>query len=156
MEVSEKLPIFAPSEHPFWLSGQNPEKAGLYDTALGARHHDPYSTFKPSHKGWFYFSYNFLKVRKKLGLVAILRLTDICLRPLKTRTSMAFRFTSKYLCIAYSIKEYRSSKNYDELGNWQHEKIELLPLNKEYNPIVINEEEAEDFRVIGEFVGVID
>lgn len=100
MEVSEKLPIFAPSEHPFWLSGQNPEKAGLYDTALGARHHDPYSTFKPSRKGWFYFSYNFLKVRKKLGLVAILRLTDICLCPLKTRTSIAFEFTSKYLCIA--------------------------------------------------------
>lgn len=56
---------------------------------------------------------------------------------------------------AYSIKEYSSIKSYDEFDNWQHEKIELLPLNKDYNPIVINAEEAEDFRVIGEFVGVI-
>ena len=57
---------------------------------------------------------------------------------------------------AYSIKEYRSSKSYDQFGNWQHEKIELLPLNKDYNPIVIDELESEDFRVIGEFIGIID
>lgn len=56
---------------------------------------------------------------------------------------------------AYSIKEYSSAKNYDEFGNWQHEKIELLPLNKDYNPIVINAGEAEDFRIIGEFVGIV-
>ena len=57
---------------------------------------------------------------------------------------------------AYSIKEYNSVKSYDEFGNWQHEKIELIPLNKEYNSIVINAEEAEDFRVIGEFIGVVN
>ena len=57
---------------------------------------------------------------------------------------------------AYSIKEYSSSKSYDEFGNWEHEKIELKPLNKDYNSIVINAEEAEDFRVIGEFIGVVD
>lgn len=56
---------------------------------------------------------------------------------------------------AYSIKEYSSVKSYDEYGNWQHEKIELLPLNKDYNPIIIKAEDAEEFRVIGEFVGVI-
>lgn len=56
---------------------------------------------------------------------------------------------------SYSIKEYSSSKSYDELGNWQHENIELLPLNKDYNPIIIHEEDADDFRVIGEFIGVI-
>ena len=56
---------------------------------------------------------------------------------------------------AYSIKEYSSSKSYDEFGNWQHEKIELIPLNKDYNPIIINAEESENFRVIGEFVGMI-
>lgn len=57
---------------------------------------------------------------------------------------------------AYSIKEYSSAKSYDEFGNWQHEKIELIPLNKDYNSIIIDAEEAEDFRVIGELVGVID
>ena len=57
-----------------------------------------------------------------------------------------------------SIKriELLGHANYDEFGNWQHEIIELKPLNKDYNPIVINAEEAEDFRVIGEFIGVVD
>lgn len=56
---------------------------------------------------------------------------------------------------AYSIKEYNSTKSFDEYGNWQHEKIDLIPLNKAYNPIIINAEDAEEFRVIGEFVGVL-
>lgn len=56
---------------------------------------------------------------------------------------------------SYSIKEYNSIKSFDEFGNWQHEKIELKPLNKNFNPIIINAEEADDFRVIGEFVGVL-
>ena len=56
---------------------------------------------------------------------------------------------------AFSIKEYTSAKSYDEYGSWQHESIELLPLNKDYNPIVINAEDADDFRVIGEFIGVL-
>ena len=56
---------------------------------------------------------------------------------------------------AYSIKEYNSAKSYDEFGNWQHEKIELIPLNKDYQPIIIDAEESDDFRVIGEFVGVL-
>ena len=57
---------------------------------------------------------------------------------------------------AYSIKEYSSAKSYDEFGNWQHEKIELKPYNHDYNPIIINAEDAEDFRVIGEFVDTLD
>jgi hypothetical protein len=60
----------------------------------------PLLHLKPSLTGWFYLSYNLLKVRKKLGFVAILRLTATCLCPLKTRTSIAFGFTSKYLFIA--------------------------------------------------------
>jgi DUF2075 family protein/chromosomal replication initiation ATPase DnaA len=56
---------------------------------------------------------------------------------------------------AYSIKEYSSAKSYDEFGNWQHEKIELKPYNRDYNPIIINADDAEDFRVLGEFVGVL-
>ena len=56
---------------------------------------------------------------------------------------------------AFSIKEYSSAKSYDEFGNWQHERIELKPQNRDYNPIAINAEDADDFRVIGELVGVI-
>lgn len=56
---------------------------------------------------------------------------------------------------AYSIKEYSSVKSYDEFGNWQHEKIELKPLNKDYNPIILTPDDGDEFRVIGEFVCVL-
>jgi hypothetical protein len=56
---------------------------------------------------------------------------------------------------AYSIKEYSSSKSYDEFGNWQHERVELKPFNKDFDIIIITPEDGDEFRVIGEFVGVI-
>ena len=87
MEVSEKVPIFALSEHLFWLSGQNPERAGLYDTALGARHHDNYSIFK-NHpaRGGFYRSYILLNLGRNAGSLAILRFTEVSARDLLRRS----------------------------------------------------------------------
>ena len=55
----------------------------------------------------------------------------------------------------YSIKKYTSRKSYDEFGNWKHEEILLKPINKSYNPIVISEEDSNEFCVIGEFVGIL-
>jgi hypothetical protein len=47
LEVTKTIPIFASSRRLYWLSGQNPEVAGLLrDTASGVRHHDPCSIFK--------------------------------------------------------------------------------------------------------------
>lgn len=58
---------------------------------------------------------------------------------------------------AYSIKEYTSSKKYDEYSNWQHEKIELIPYNKDYKSIVLTPDDGEEeFRIVGEFIGIID
>lgn len=56
---------------------------------------------------------------------------------------------------SYSIKTYTSRKKFDEYGNWMHEEIVLQPKNKSYNPIIINEEDSEDFRIVGEFVGKV-
>ena len=56
---------------------------------------------------------------------------------------------------AYSIKKYSSKKLYDMSGNWSHESIELIPLNKDYNAIIIDESDAESFKVVGEFIGVV-
>lgn len=54
----------------------------------------------------------------------------------------------------YSIKQYTSEKNYDkETGEWQHEKIILKPLNKSYDPIIIEQEDG--YTVIGEFLGKV-
>ena len=57
---------------------------------------------------------------------------------------------------AYSIKVYHSKKSYSEDGGWQHESITLQPLNSDYNYINIDAEEADSFRIIGEFINVID
>lgn len=53
---------------------------------------------------------------------------------------------------SYSIKKYNSEKKYDpDTGEWMHESIVLHPLNKDYSPIQIKDEEG--FIVIGEFIG---
>lgn len=56
---------------------------------------------------------------------------------------------------AYSIKKYSSRKKYDEFGNWEHELIVLVPLNKDYPEIVIDGNDENQFQVIGEFLGVV-
>ena len=57
---------------------------------------------------------------------------------------------------AYSIKVYRSKKTYNEYGEWEHESIDLWPLNRAYNTIHIDAEDSDSFRIIGEFVEVVD
>ncbi|MHB8951915.1 MAG: DEAD/DEAH box helicase family protein [Pirellulaceae bacterium] len=54
----------------------------------------------------------------------------------------------------YIIKRYHSTKRSDEEG-WQHQTIELQPLNSEYSTIHISADEADDLRVFWEFVSVI-
>ncbi len=56
---------------------------------------------------------------------------------------------------SYAIKQYSSEKQFNEEGLWYHSSIVLRPLNPGYKPVVIDESSAEDFRVIGEFLGVL-
>ena len=56
---------------------------------------------------------------------------------------------------AYSIKKYSSIKKFNEDGEWEHEKIVLVPLNKDYSEIVIDENEDNEFQVIGELLKVL-
>lgn len=56
---------------------------------------------------------------------------------------------------SFAIKKYSSEKMFDIYGHWSHATIKLLPLNPSYNPIVLQEEDANDFRVIGEFIGIV-
>ena len=48
--------------------------------------------------------------------------------------------------IACTIKKYHSEKRVTEEG-WEHARIELIPLNKDYDPFTLNPEES--FRVLG-------
>lgn len=56
---------------------------------------------------------------------------------------------------SYTIKKYSSRKIFSEDGSWMHESISLLPLNPDYQPIVLSESDVSEFRVIGELVGVL-
>ncbi len=56
---------------------------------------------------------------------------------------------------AYSIKEYNSVKTFDSDGVWQHETIELRPLNTDYHTISIPSDDADSFRIVGEFIGTL-
>lgn len=56
---------------------------------------------------------------------------------------------------SYAIKKYSSEKSFDDDGHWRHVMIKLMPLNQSYSPIVLDEAVAEEFRVIGEFIGII-
>ena len=56
---------------------------------------------------------------------------------------------------AYSIKKYSSEKVMEEDGSWHHERITLSPLNRDYEPIVIDANEDGEFAVVGVLKGVL-
>jgi phage repressor protein C with HTH and peptisase S24 domain len=53
----------------------------------------------------------------------------------------------------YTIKKYHSVKKQYEDGSWEHEKIQLLPLNKDYDVIELDSENR--YRTIGIFKCVL-
>lgn len=56
---------------------------------------------------------------------------------------------------SYSIKKYHSQKKYNEFGEWEHEAVELHPLNRLYEPIFLSPDDIEEFCIIGEFIKVL-
>lgn len=54
---------------------------------------------------------------------------------------------------AYTVKKYDSEKVPDGEGGWKHERIVLSPLNLEYAPIALEEDQAESVNVVAEVVG---
>lgn len=54
----------------------------------------------------------------------------------------------------YTIKRYRSTKRSTDDG-WEHQSIELQPLNPEFPAIPVDQDNAEDLRVLGEFKVII-
>jgi phage repressor protein C with HTH and peptisase S24 domain len=55
----------------------------------------------------------------------------------------------------YTVKRYASEKVQREDGSWSHEKITLEPLNPEFEAWTLDPEE-EKFRIVAEFVRVLD
>jgi superfamily II DNA or RNA helicase/diadenosine tetraphosphate (Ap4A) HIT family hydrolase/HKD family nuclease/phage repressor protein C with HTH and peptisase S24 domain len=55
----------------------------------------------------------------------------------------------------FTVKKYHSVKRVTE-HDWSHKHIELLPLNRDYDPIIVNPHEAPEMVVVGEWVSSID
>lgn len=53
----------------------------------------------------------------------------------------------------YTVKKYKSYKS--KKPGKLNERVELIPLNKKYDTIVLKGESDEDFMVIAEFVQVL-
>jgi SOS-response transcriptional repressor LexA len=55
----------------------------------------------------------------------------------------------------FTIKRYRSEKEYLSDGRWRHKKITLSPDNKAFSDIILKNVTGDDFRVVAEFLGVL-
>lgn len=55
----------------------------------------------------------------------------------------------------YTVKKYTSKKKYAADETWDHDEINLLPLNPAYAPIAIPNSNDGEFMVIAEFVAVL-
>jgi hypothetical protein len=55
----------------------------------------------------------------------------------------------------FTIKRYKSEKEYFNDGTWRHKKIILSPDNKEFEDIVLEDVPAVEFRVVAEFITVL-
>ena len=55
----------------------------------------------------------------------------------------------------FTIKKYHSVKSVSEDG-WEHERIELLPINPDYRPITVEPHEGEEMMVLREWISSIE
>lgn len=57
---------------------------------------------------------------------------------------------------SYTIKRYRSKKVYQSDGTWIHEKIILSPDNIDFEDIILENVNEDEFKVVAEFISVLD
>ena len=55
----------------------------------------------------------------------------------------------------YTIKKFHAEKKTDENGYMRNSKVELLSYNPAYSPIILTEDDADDVKTVGVFVGVL-
>ncbi len=56
---------------------------------------------------------------------------------------------------SYTIKKYRSEKIASKDHGWKHASIQLQPINPAFKPIEISAENADEIKIIAEFVAVL-
>jgi SOS-response transcriptional repressor LexA len=55
----------------------------------------------------------------------------------------------------YTIKKYHAEKRQDENGYMRNSKVELLSYNPAFSPIILTEDDVDDVKTVGVFVGVL-
>lgn len=55
----------------------------------------------------------------------------------------------------FTIKRYKSEKEFFSDGTWRHKKIILCPDNKDFEDIILEDVPAVEFRVVAEFVTIL-
>jgi len=55
----------------------------------------------------------------------------------------------------YTVKKYTSTKKLNADHEWEHDKIQLLPINPDYSPIEINPARIDENWIIAEFIAVM-
>ncbi len=56
--------------------------------------------------------------------------------------------------IVQSFLKYQSTKKSTDGTEWHHEQIELIPLNPDFDPIILTPEQAGEVRVIAELIAI--
>ena len=57
---------------------------------------------------------------------------------------------------SFTIKRYKSEKEQLPGGEWRHKRITLSPANKDFKDIVLEDVGGDDFRVVAEFMEVLE
>jgi type III restriction enzyme len=56
---------------------------------------------------------------------------------------------------AFTVKRYSSEKEVSDDGSWRHTRVVLLPVNPDYQSIVLSQDDANHVEVLAEFVTVL-
>jgi hypothetical protein len=56
---------------------------------------------------------------------------------------------------SYTVKRYKSEKEGDGTGSWQHTEIRLLAENLEFDPLILKDAREDELHVVAELVEVL-
>ena len=129
----------------YFEDGELPEEEGWIDATGHSFTPDPKRHFVIHAKG------NSMLPKIKDGDLCLFEWYKAGSRNGEIVLTQSSEFDPEYGC-KYTIKKYHSEKVVTEEG-WQHSKVELIPLNKEYNVIVLDEN--TEYRTIGIFISVL-
>ena len=171
-ENAEELPKKTEKALPFELyeneatgSVENPSRVPVYDLEAAAGSWGPEQT--PNNIGWAQIEDNlsagsFIAYVSGCSMEPRIPSGSWCLfRPVPIGSRQGRTMLVQFNSLAdpenggrYTVKIYHSEKTIAEDG-WQHQYVELRPLNPDFEAITITEEIADELLVVGEFVRVL-